>query len=301
MNNIELFIAPREKDLGGFHVRRVLPYATHRMVGPFIFFDHMGPAILAANVGMDVRPHPHIGLATVTYLFEGVIRHKDSLGSDQEILPGDINWMTAGRGIVHSERSPDAFRKTGGTVNGIQLWVALPSEHEDTNPTFFHHEGKTLPEFSIDDVKVKLLLGKAFGFESPVKIHSPLYYLDLFMPAGTKINIPAHGEAAVYVVEGNIFVDDKETTEHTMAVIKKCQQMNLSADKDSRLVIIGGEPVGQRFIFWNFVASSKERLESAKQEWKNGPGTKRFPKIPTDQSEYIPLPPEFGNPKGTPL
>ncbi len=301
MNNIELVIAPRERDLGGFHVRRVLPYATHRMVGPFIFFDHMGPAMLAPGTGMDVRPHPHIGLATVTYLFEGIIRHKDSLGSDQNIIPGDINWMTAGKGIVHSERSPDEFRNSGGTVNGIQLWVALPDEFEDTEPTFFHHPSSSLPEFKINNVQIKLLLGKAFDRESPVKIHSPLFYMDIKMPAGSSIELPAHGEAAVYVVDGKIKVDDKETDECSMAVIKKCQKINIEAIKESRAMIIGGEPVGERFIFWNFVASSKARLEEAKMSWKTGPGSDRFPKIPTDHSEYIPLPPELSNPKGTPL
>jgi len=301
MNNIELVIAPRERDLGGFHVRRVLPYATHRMVGPFIFFDHMGPAILAPGTGMDVRPHPHIGLATVTYLFEGIIRHKDSLGSDQNIIPGDINWMTAGRGIVHSERSPYEFRKSGGTVNGIQLWVALPDEHEDTAPTFFHHPSSSLPEFKVNNVQIKLLLGKAFDHESPVVIHSPLFYLDLQMPKGSSIEFPAHGEAGVYVVTGKLNVDDRETTESTMAVIKKCQTIKLAATEDSRAMIIGGEPVGERFIFWNFVASSKARLEEAKAQWKNGPGTEKFPLISTDNKEFIPLPPEMGNPKGTPL
>lgn len=301
MNNIELVIAPRERDLGGFHVRRVLPYATHRMVGPFIFFDHMGPAILAPEVGMDVRPHPHIGLATVTYLFEGAIRHRDSLGSDQVIIPGDINWMTAGRGVVHSERSPDEFRKSGGTVDGVQLWVALPEAHEDTEPSFFHYAAEALPEFTINNVKIKLLLGKAFDRESPVKIHSPLYYLDLHMPAGSTLNFPAHGEAAVYTVMGKLKVDDVEVPAHSMAVIKKCQQMNLTALINSRAVIIGGEPVGERFIFWNFIASSKARLEEAKAQWKNGPGSSRFPFIKGDDKEFIPLPPELGNPKGTAL
>lgn len=302
MNNIELVIAPRERDLGGFHVRRVLPYATHRMVGPFIFFDHMGPALLAPGVGMDVRPHPHIGLATVTYLFEGIIHHRDSLGSDQVIVPGDINWMTAGRGIVHSERSPDEFRKSGGTIDGIQLWVALPLEHEDTEPTFCHHSKETLPEFKIGDVSIKLLLGKAFDRESPVKIHSPLFYFEVMMPAGSTLNYPAHGEAGVYVVNGNLKVDDTEVSEHAMAVIKKCQQINLCALSDTRAVIIGGGPVGERFIFWNFIASTKERLEEAKSLWKNGPGSSRFPEIPNDNSEYIPLPPELGpSPKPTPM
>ena len=301
MSNIELIIAPRERDLGSFHVRRILPYATHRMVGPFIFFDHMGPTIFAPGTGMDVRPHPHIGLATVTYLFDGIIHHKDSLGSDQDIAPGDINWMTAGRGIVHSERSPDEFRKSGGNIDGVQLWVALPKEHEETEPTFFHHDKKNLPEFMIGNVKVKLLLGKAFNRESPVIIHSPLFYLDIQMPKGSTLNYPAHGEAAVYVVEGKINVDETEVQTYTMAVIKKCQQINIKADVDSRAVIIGGDPVGERFIFWNFVASSKQKLEEAKSVWKNGPGSTRFPKIPTDDKEYIPLPPEIGNPKGTPL
>ena len=299
MNNIEIVIAPREKDLGGFHVRRILPYATHRMVGAYTFFDHMGPTVLQPNVGMDVRPHPHIGLATVTYLFDGVIRHRDSLGSDQLIKPGDINWMTAGKGIVHSERSPDDFRVTGGPFHGIQVWVALPIEHEETDPTFIHYPSSTLPEFEIENVKIKLLIGSALDHHSSVKTFSDLFYLDLKMPAGSQFEMPAYGEAAAYVVEGHATVDDQEVPVYSMAVIKKCQQISIKAVEQSRLMIIGGSPVGERLMYWNLVASSKEKLENAKRNWVNGPGNQQFGKIPGDDQEFIPLPAEPGNPKGT--
>jgi len=301
MNNIELVIAPRERDIGGFSVRRILPYASHRMVGPFIFFDHMGPAEFLPGEGMDVLPHPHIGLATVTYLFEGKIRHRDSLGSDMVIESGAINWMTAGKGVVHSERTPDDVRSSGGKVNGIQIWVALPDEHEETHPTFVHHPADTLPAFEINGISVKVLLGSALGHVSPVKIHSPLFYVELLMPKGAQFIFPAHGEAAAYVAEGSVKVDDQKVDLHTMAVIKKCQNMNLEALDDSRVLIIGGEPVGTRFIYWNFVASSKEKLEKAKSDWMNGPGTGLFTPIPNDSLEYVPLPIEPGNlnPKGS--
>jgi redox-sensitive bicupin YhaK (pirin superfamily) len=301
MNNIEIVIAPREKDLGGFSVRRILPYATHRMVGPFIFFDHMGPAEFLPGTGMDVRPHPHIGLATVTYLFEGKIRHRDSLGSDLVIEPGAINWMTAGKGIVHSERTPDDVRNSGGKVNGIQIWVALPNEHEDTHPTFVHHPAHSLPVFDMNGIKGKVLLGSAFGHQSPVQTHSPLFYVELLMPKGSQITFPAHGEAAAYVAEGSVRVDDQQVDLHAMAVIKKCHNLEIEALEDSRILIIGGEPVGERFIFWNFVASSKEKLEKAKRDWTNGPGEGLFTHIPDDNQEFIPLPVETGNlnPKGT--
>lgn len=301
MNNIELIIAPRERDIGGFTVRRILPYAIHRMVGPFIFFDHMGPAEFSPGEGMDVLPHPHIGLATVTYLFEGKILHRDSLGSDRVIEAGAINWMTAGKGIVHSERTPDDIRSSGGKVNGIQIWVALPEEFEESQPSFVHHPADSLPEFEMNSIKVKILLGSAFGRSSPVQIHSPLFYVELLMPKGSQFIFPAHGEAAAYVAEGAVKVDDQKVNLHAMAVIKKCQNLNLEALEDSRVLIIGGEPVGNRFIYWNFVASSKEKLEKAKDDWKNGPGKGIFTHIPGDEHEFVPLPVEPGNlnPKGT--
>jgi hypothetical protein len=299
-----MIITARDRDLGGFSVRRILPYATHRMVGPFIFFDHMGPAQFAPGEGMDVRPHPHINLATVTYLFEGKIRHRDSLGSDQLIEPGAINWMTAGRGIVHSERTPEDVRKSGGRMNGIQCWVALPTEHEETNPSFHHHPAQTLPEFSVDGVNCKLLLGKAFGHESPVRVHSKLFYLDVRMPKGTKLTLPHDlHEAALYLVEGRLRAGE-EIEALSMRVRDEGETLTVEAVQDSRLMVLGGESLGKRFIFWNFVSSSEERLEQAKADWSQGPGLagSRFPEIPGDHNEFIPLPaepPKRSNPPGT--
>lgn len=299
MSKIELMISSRERDLGGFSVRRILPYATHRMVGPFIFFDHMGPAEFAPGEGMDVRPHPHIHLATVTYLFDGVIHHRDSLGSDQNIEPGAVNWMTAGHGIVHSERTPPDFRASGGRMNGIQLWVALPEEHENTAPTFHHHPANTLPEFEENGVKLKLLLGKAFGHSSPVAIHSELFYLDARFPAGTSLTVPCQGcELAVYVASGEAEVENQVAPQFTMAVAKAGEDLHVKATKESRLMILGGRPVGKRHMFWNFVSSSAAQLDQAKIDWGNGPGNSRFPKVPGDDQEYIPLP-EGVNPPGT--
>lgn len=302
MNQIDLLIQARERDLGGFSVRRILPYATHRMVGPFIFFDHMGPAELPPGQGMDVRPHPHIGLATVTYLFEGKIHHQDSLGFKQDIEPGAINWMTAGRGIVHSERTPAPERKSGTRMNGIQCWVALPEEHEETEPSFVHHPAKTLPEFEIGNCKLKLLLGSLFDRTSPVKIHSELFYLEIQMPKAAELQIPiGDRESALYVVDGEISIDQQKLNSTTMAVMKRGEDLWIRASENSRLMLLGGKPVGERVIYWNFVASSKQKLENAKKEWLKGPGpqSRLFPAIPGDDKEFIPLPIEPGNPKGT--
>lgn len=302
MNKVELVISPREKDLGGFSVRRILPFAKHRMVGPFIFFDHMGPATFPPSQGMDVRPHPHIGLATVTYLFDGKIRHRDSLGSDQLIEPGAINWMTAGQGIVHSERTPDDLRKTGCKINGIQLWVALPVEHEDTAPSFIHHPKNTLPEFRMGEVEIKLLLGSILNHKSPVKIHSDLFYLEAIIPAGQKFELPSGGrEAAAYVVDGKIKMDGHSIGCYSMAVGQKGSELLVEAIEDSKVMFLGGSSVGERHIFWNFVSSSKEKIEQAKKEWSQGPrlSSQRFQPIPSDHQEFIPLPEEKVNPPGT--
>lgn len=302
MEDIELVITPRERDLGGFSVHRILPYATHRMVGPFIFFDHMGPATFPVGKGIDVRPHPHISLATVTYLFEGAIRHRDSLGSNQLIEPGAINWMTAGRGIVHSERTPENLRQTGSRLNGIQCWVALPDEFEEESPSFTHYPASSLPEFQIDGVHCTLLLGTAFGHTSPVIVQSDLFYLNVKLPKGTQITLPLHGrEGAAYIVEGVVHVNGKQIDQHAMAVGRQCGKLIIEALEDSHLMLLGGKAVGKRYIYWNFVSSSEQKLEEAKADWAPGPGSVRFPKIPQDDSEFIPLPEEAGkeNPKGT--
>lgn len=302
MSRVQLVISPRERDLGGFRVRRILPYATHRMVGPFIFFDHMGPAQFAPSQGMDVRPHPHIGLATVTYLFEGKIHHRDSLGSDQLIEPGAINWMTAGQGIVHSERTPDDLRASGSRMNGIQLWVALPEEYEDVKPTFIHYPKESLPEFKVNDVSLKLLLGSILGFQSPVFTHSDLFYLEAQIPKGSIFHLPVSGrEAAAYVVEGSVEIDGQEIRPASMAVAEKGDDLFIRANQNSKVMFLGGSSVGSRYIFWNFVSSSEEKIQEAKKDWSQGPRAEspRFQSIPDDHQEFIPLPAEIGNPKGT--
>lgn len=302
MSKIDLVIPPREKDLGELVVRRILPYATHRMVGPFIFFDHMGPADFPAHQGVNVRPHPHIGLATVTYLFEGKIHHRDSLGSDQMIEPGAINWMVAGKGIVHSERAPEGSKQGPSRLNGIQCWVALPEEFEDIEPSFFHYPAHSIPEFTIDGVKLRLLLGSAFSYVSPAKVHSDLFYLELTMSAGSSLHFPTDGrELAVYVVDGAAKVDNTEISHCKMAVLSSGEDLVLHALQNSKVMLLGGKPVGTRHIYWNFVSSSKEKIEIAKQDWRQGPrsSSKLFHQIPGDDQEFIPLPTEVGNPKGT--
>lgn len=284
----------RERDLGGFSVRRVLPYALHRMVGPFIFFDHMGPAHFKPNDGINVRPHPHINLATVTYLFEGKIHHQDSLGSNQMIEPGAINWMTAGKGIVHSERTPEDVLKTGQTLNGIQLWVALPSQDEEIAPSFTHHPKETFPQIKINEVPVKLLLGSGFGVESPVKVHSDMIYAEVKLKAGSELTLPADNgrEVAVYIVNGGVNVSGIDFQAYSMAIGDVGEALKIRASEDSLVMLLGGKPMGTRTIYWNFVSSSKDRIEEAKKLWVRGPqfGAPRFYPIPGDDQEYIPLP-----------
>lgn len=289
-NLVALSIAGRPRDLGGFSVRRVLPSAMRRLVGPFIFFDHMGPSEFAPGQGgINVRPHPHVCLATVTYLFEGEIHHRDSLGSSQPIVPGEVNWMTAGKGIVHSERTSPERRASGGKLHGIQAWVALPEEHEETEPSFAHHGKDDIPAIERPGVRLRLIAGKAYGAESPVKVFSPTFYLDAVMDEGASLELPGeHAERAVYVVEGRIRAGACEATPGTMLVFEENVPATILAEGASRVMLLGGAPVGPRHMFWNFVASSKERLETAKDDWREG----RFPKVPGDAEEFIPLPEE---------
>jgi redox-sensitive bicupin YhaK (pirin superfamily) len=281
-------IPARARDLGGFSVRRILPAIGRKLVGPFIFFDHMGPADFAAGEGMDVRPHPHVGLSTVTYLFEGAIEHRDSLGSDQVIKPGDVNWMTAGQGIVHSERTPAAVRAQGGRVEGIQAWVALPLAAEDCEPGFWHHPGATIPAFEVGGVPVRLIAGAAFGRESPVRVASDTIYLELRMRAGQTLVVPADGrEIGVYLVAGAIRVNDEAVAATELVVGAVGQALAIGAQADAHVMVIGGTPLdGKREIWWNFVASTPERLEAAKRRGAAG----EFPKVPSDEQEFIPLP-----------
>jgi redox-sensitive bicupin YhaK (pirin superfamily) len=280
-------IAARPRDIGGFAVRRTLPSRLRRLVGPFIFWDHMGPVHLEPGHGMDIRPHPHIGLATVTYLFEGEIVHKDSLGSDRAIRPGDVNWMTAGRGIVHSERTASELRKAGPAVHGIQSWVALPTEQEETEPAFQHVEGKLLPELGRDGARLRIIAGSAFGATSPVRVLSPTLYVEARLDAGAELELPdEYAERAAYVVEGAVECDGDRVEATTMAVAASGERATIRALEPSRVMLLGGAPAGPRHIWWNFVSSSEERIEQARREWKEG----AFPKVPGDAVEFVPLP-----------
>jgi len=283
--SIELVIEPREKDLGDFTVRRVLPASQRRMVGPFIFFDHMGPAEFPPGRGIQVRPHPHIGIATVTYLFAGEIIHRDSLGFVQPIRPGAVNLMTAGRGIVHSERAGEDLQRTS-RLHGIQSWVALPDGREEIDPAFVHHPADTLPTLSIDGVSVRVIAGEAYGKRSPVAVHSQTLYLECRLPAGSHLELPqSYEERAAYVVAGSVGIDGVEHGAGVMVVACSGKTITLSARTDSHVMVIGGDPIGQRTIWWNFVSSSPARIEEAKTAWREG----RFPNVPED-SEFIPLP-----------
>jgi redox-sensitive bicupin YhaK (pirin superfamily) len=284
-NPVELAIEPDVKDLGGFTVRRVLPSRERRMVGPFIFFDHMGPAEFPPGEGIQVRPHPHIGLATVTYLFEGEIVHRDDLGFVQPIQPGAVNLMTAGRGIVHSERAGDDLHETS-KLHGIQSWMALPADEEECAPDFVHYPASDLPAFDQDGVQVTVIIGEAFGRRSPVAVRAPMIYLELRMPAGTEIVVPAdYDERAAYVVEGDVRIGEASYEAGLMAVAQPSRELHLSAAADSHVMIVGGAHMGKRHIWWNFVSTSKDRIEQAKEDWTED----RFGKIP-GETEFIPLP-----------
>ena len=280
-------LKPHAKDLGGFEVRRLLPGFPHKMVGPFIFFDHMGPAQLAAGAGVDVRPHPHIGLATVTYLFQGCLDHRDSLGTVQRIEPGAVNWMTAGHGIVHSERSPGELRPGGPKLHGIQVWVALPKGHENCEPSFSHHPKATIPLITLPGVYLHLIAGTAFGRTAPTPTYSPMFYLAVEMEPGAAFELPReHEERAVYVVGGDVAVGGETIAPLHMAVLTSHDAVRVSARSAARLVIAGGAPLdGDRFIWWNFVASSREAIDAAARRWQQD----AFPAVP-GESERIPLP-----------
>lgn len=258
------------------------------MVGPFIFFDHMGPVEVRAGEGMDVRPHPHIALATITYLFEGVVFHRDSLGSAQTIRPGDVNWMIAGKGIAHSERTPPEARAVGHRMHGMQVWVALRKAEEDIDPKFIHQPASTLPFVKRDGVEVRLIAGKAFGHEVPPLTQTPTLYVDVKMAGGSTIDLPeGYEQRAIYVVSGDVAIAGETFSESTMVVFKAGASSSATARGDARVMILGGEAIdGERFIWWNFVASSKEKIEEAKVRWKDG----KFPAIPGDDQELIPLP-----------
>ena len=285
-SEIELLVPPRERDLGdGFFVRRMLPYAKRRMAGPWVFFDHFGPMSVPPGEGMDVRPHPHINLATVSYLFEGEIFHRDSVGTALSITPGAINLMTAGRGIVHSERTSPEVRAKGHRSHGLQLWLALPEDQEEIEPAFDHYPADTIPEVTRDGVVIRVMMGAAFGVTSPVKTYSPTLYFEARMDAGAGLALPDDAqEIAVYVVTGGISVGGAPVQENELAFVKPGSA--IVAGPETQIAVIGGAPLGERHIWWNFVSSRKERLEQAKADWREG----RFPKVPGDEDEFIPLP-----------
>lgn len=286
--SMQLKLTGHHKDLGGgFMVRRLLPAAQQQSVGPFIFFDHFGPVTEQPGSNHDVRPHPHIGLATVTYLFEGAMMHRDSLGSAQRIEPGAINWMTAGRGIVHSERAPEDLRGTSYVNHGLQLWAALPKEFEETAPGFSHTPAETIPSTTVDGAAVRILVGEAFGKISPVKTFSKTLYLDLALAAGMPFTLPPLAEQmALYAVDGDLLVDGEPLAMHTLATLTPGAAVQLSASVPTRLVVIGGDALdAHRFMWWNFVSSRKERIVQAGEDWE----AQAMGQVP-GETEFIPLP-----------
>jgi redox-sensitive bicupin YhaK (pirin superfamily) len=285
---IEMVIIPRARDLGGFEVRRALPAARRQMVGPFIFFDIFGPILLRAGEGQDVRPHPHIGLATVTWLFDGNVFHRDSLGSAQMIAPGELNWMTAGRGIVHSERTPATDRDRDRRVFGIQSWVALPKTHEDTSPTFEHVDDVALPFIADKGISARIVAGTMYGAVSPVRTLTDLFYADVVLQPGAMLPLPVeHEERGLYVAEGEIEVAGQAFAAGRLLVFRPGDAITIRARVPARIVLLGGEPMdGPRHIWWNFVSSSRERIEAAKNDWKLA----RFDIVPGDETDFIPLP-----------
>ncbi|MDX8524430.1 pirin family protein [Mesorhizobium sp. MSK_1335] len=287
-DQIELMVVPNAKDIGGFEVRRALPTAKRRLVGPFIFFDRMGPAILRAGHALDVRPHPHIGLSTVTYLFDGKIRHRDSLGTEMVIAPGDVNLMTAGRGIVHSERTPQELRGAPMSVSGLQTWLALPDGKEEIAPVFANTAVTRLPEIDAEGVSGRIVIGEFSGLRSPVATASDTLYADLRLAAGASVKIPGDAEErAVYTLEGEVSIAGDMFPAERLLVFKPGEEIIVSSERGAHFMLFGGASLGsKRYIWWNFVSSSKERIEQAKQEWKTG----RFDIVPGDEEEFIPLP-----------
>ncbi|WP_339915528.1 pirin family protein [uncultured Brevundimonas sp.] len=299
---IEMVIDARRKDLGGFEVGRILPFHARRMVGPFIFLDQMGPAEFAPGAeGINVRPHPHIGLSTLTYLFEGEIIHRDNTGVTQAIRPGEVNWMTAGKGIVHSERTDPLKRSTGGPMHGMQAWIALPDESEDADPAFHHHDEIDQPSYENSGLFARLVAGEAYGAKAAVQTSSPLFYVHWEMQAGVRTSPPpgkgtgGMSERALYVAKGQIEVGDRRFHEGQMIVLEPQAEPTIRAIIPSTVMVMGGEPVGERLIWWNFVASSQARMDQAKADWKAG----RMKLPDGDSDEFIPLPETPATPEPT--
>jgi len=288
MSNISLIIEERAADIGNFMVGRLLPFKQKRAVGPFVFIDHMGPAALNDHENLDVPPHPHIGLSTLTYLFEGSIMHKDSIGSEVEIKPGAVNWMTAGKGVVHSERTPEYLRNSDKSLHGLQIWVALPKSLENSDPSFTHIDADKIPQWTDDGLQIKLIAGKAFGKESPVPVHSNLYFIEIKSSKAQKVNIgkDLFGESALYILEGNVKSEDNQYDPKQILIAKDSSLCEFEMDGNSTVYIFGGDPFPEeRYINWNFVSSDKELLRQARQDWID----KKFPKVPGDDG-YVPYP-----------
>lgn len=279
-------ILPTKKNLGGFYVRRLLPSSKIKMIGPWIFFDHLGPANFEPGNGLNVRPHPHINLATVTYLFEGEVMHKDSLGNEQLIKAGDLNLMIAGKGITHSEREREEFKKTSHTQHALQLWLALPEEFEEMQAEFHSYSEKDIPALKDELKNIKIIIGEAYGEKSPVKTLSKTLYIEADIKSDAKLKIPSEEDLAIYVVEGSINANYKIINKHQMLYLKKDELYEIKAEKNCKIIIIGGNRLTERYLDWNFVSSSKRRIEKAKQDWKNG----NFPLVPGDEEDFIPLP-----------
>lgn len=292
MSNTALIIAERAASIGNFMVGRLLPFRQKRAVGPFVFIDHMGPAKMSPDEHLDVPPHPHIGLSTLTYLFEGSIFHKDSLGSQIEIKPGAVNWMTAGKGVVHSERTPEYIRPTEKVLHGLQIWVALPKHLEQCEPSFAHIEETEIPHWQEQGAEFKLIAGTAFGKTSPVPVHSELYFIEIKSSSKQQINIGEnlYGESALYILEGSINADGFNYESKQILVAKDSTLCTFEIEANSTIYIFGGIPFEEeRFIYWNFVNSDKEVIEKAKRDWEEQ-NHKAFPLVPSDEEEYVPLP-----------
>ena len=283
---IKQIIQAKEKSLGDFSVHRTLPQAGQHAVGPWVFFDHAGPAVFLAGKGIDVRPHPHINLATVTFLFEGEVLHRDSLGNVQAIKPGEVNLMVAGKGIVHSERESEAVKNQEHTLHALQLWHALPEGQEEIDPAFYHYDAAQIPSLQQEGVGIQVIIGEAYGITSPVKTFCETLYVTASMPVNTVLQTPGASQLAIYILSGEVQIGEQNISPHQMIILEDNSTVEITANSDAQLALIGGEPLGKRFIEWNFVSSRKERIEQAKQDWLAG----KFPKVIGDEDEFIPLP-----------
>ncbi len=283
---IQQLIKPKDTNLGEFSVRRCVPNQGVRHIGPWVFFDHLGPASFPIGEGVNVRPHPHINLATVTYLFNGEMLHQDSIGTIQTIHPYDLNLMVAGSGIVHSERQSNQVKSRPHSIHGLQLWLALPERDEETAPAFYHYAADDLPALNVNGVAVRVLIGSAYGVTSPVKTFSPTLYIEARLNSGQSLTLPSASMRGLYMLDGEISIQDLQITQHTLALLSKDSHVTITAARNTQIILIGGDELGHRYIDWNFVSSSQERIEQARQQWIDH----KFPEIPSDNQEYMPYP-----------